>query len=687
MYFVCQADTPVLTHPSIWTAKQFEEHCQKNTWLGSKHGRLGCKACAEVMHTPVLLRRANSTTYRMAAGWGNYDMTYSGSDRKAQLTSLRKKIWLHQKTNAHLLAVKIVQQASESIITQSINKISNRAMDTTKRCFRTAYKMAKEGRPFVDYPEDVCLQELNGADMGRILHSNVTAKSMIDFISAEMKSALLSDFVLSDKKFSVLLDESTSLSVTSTLIVYIRGCFGEDEQPVTVLLDLVPLTSGTAAGIRDALYAVLAGYGFTAEVLGRRWLGLTTDGCSAMLGRSNGLHALVKRSYPSIISWHCSAHRLELGVSDGLKSINSINHFKVFLEKVHNVYSMSPKNQHQLEEISKELGEQLLKVGKIFTIRWVASSMRTVRAVWESFDALAAHFEAVSQDRSRSQTERVTFEGLHDYLTSVDFVTSMALMLDVLSELSFLSTSLQANNITIYQAHKKLTMTCTTLENLKDKPGRHERAIESKFQNYPLKARVRGANPIPKAQFIQALLDNLNRRMFRAPEGVEDVSYDRIVEASRVLSPCSWTPEEAADPSFGDDQILDLVTILRLGEGHKAVGDFRDFVTSGGKGNSIEYLASAVATIPISSAECERGFRAMNGIMTKYRASMSTATLASLLFIYCAGPPLTLYDPTNHVKKWIRLGRHSATDANARSKQVIDYTMHPYHSVWRIMGK
>lgn len=178
-------EASVLTHPTIWSAKQFREHCVKNPWLDSKNGQLGCKACSEVVNTPILLRQADSKTYRVSSHWANYTIAQSGSDRVAQLSSLRKKIFLHQKSPAHHCALKIVKQASENVIAHSINKVSTRAMETTKRCFRTVYKMAKEGRPFVDYPEDVRLQELNGVDMGRILHSNVTAKSMTDFISSE----------------------------------------------------------------------------------------------------------------------------------------------------------------------------------------------------------------------------------------------------------------------------------------------------------------------------------------------------------------------------------------------------------------------------------------------------------------------------------------------------------------------
>ena len=41
---------------------------------------------------------------------------------------------------------------------------------------------------------------------------------------------------------------------------------------------------------------------------------------------------------------------------------------------------------------SSNLDKRLKKVGKIFTIRWVSSSLRSVKAVWDGYSALAKQF-------------------------------------------------------------------------------------------------------------------------------------------------------------------------------------------------------------------------------------------------------------------------------------------------------
>ena len=46
---------------------------------------------------------------------------------------------------------------------------------------------------------------------------------------------------------------------------------------------------------------------------------LGSDGASVMLGKNNGVIALLQTMQPSIIAVHCSGHRLELAYKDMIK--------------------------------------------------------------------------------------------------------------------------------------------------------------------------------------------------------------------------------------------------------------------------------------------------------------------------------------------------------------------------------
>lgn len=63
---------------------------------------------------------------------------------------------------------------------------------------------------------------------------------------------------------------------------------------------------------------------------------------------------------------------------------------------------------------------QIVKIGKVFTIRWVSSSFRTVKAVLKDFPVLSRHFTVASDD-SRTGAERTKYAGLLKHLTSTGF--------------------------------------------------------------------------------------------------------------------------------------------------------------------------------------------------------------------------------------------------------------------------
>ena len=130
------------------------------------------------------------------------------------------------------------------------------------------------------------------------------------------------------------------------------------------------------------------------------------------------------------------SHRLELAIGDAVDVVTGVNHFKSFMDKLYSLYSQSSKNRCELAAASKEFDIQVRRIGKILDTRWVASSVRTVRAVWQSYDALYEHFVRASVDMSRDSKTRATFRGLQNYLCSPQFLTNLALMYDVLDELA-----------------------------------------------------------------------------------------------------------------------------------------------------------------------------------------------------------------------------------------------------------
>lgn len=74
------------------------------------------------------------------------------------------------------------------------------------------------------------------------------------------------------------------------------------------------------------------------------------------------------------------------------------------MDKLYALCNTSNKNRMELRESATSLDVQLCKIGRILDTRCVASSLRTVEAVWSNYPALHKHFKTTSQDSSRDSS-------------------------------------------------------------------------------------------------------------------------------------------------------------------------------------------------------------------------------------------------------------------------------------------
>lgn len=80
-------------------------------------------------------------------------------------------------------------------------------------------------------------------------------------------------------------------------------------------------------------------------------------------------------------------------------------------------------------------------------------------------------------------------------------------------------------------------------------------------------------------------------------------------------------------------------------------------------------LVKAVKTLPVSTAECERGFSQMNILASSTRSSLAMQTLSTLMLIKCVGPPPQKFEPHPYVKTWIAKNHCLADDSKARGRK------------------
>jgi hypothetical protein len=203
----------------------------------------------------------------------------SSGDREVQLTSLRKKINKHFNSKAHSIATEIKYVQKKNAITDSCKQLIKQNKKKTESVFRTAYYLTKSNRPFTDYPNLIELQELNGVDCGKILHSRYNATEIVNCIADEMKSILLKEIISNESKIAVVIDESTTLCRKSCLVVYLKASVSSFEhEPELIFLDLIELPSQKSETITTVLLQTLHACGLSEDFLQRHLIAFVSDG-------------------------------------------------------------------------------------------------------------------------------------------------------------------------------------------------------------------------------------------------------------------------------------------------------------------------------------------------------------------------------------------------------------------------
>ena len=86
-------------------------------------------------------------------------------------------------------------------------------------------------------------------------------------------------------------------------------------------------------------------------------------------------------------------------MGDSVKAVDGFYHIQALFDKIYCCHSYSAKFQRELQEIATELEMEIKKIGKVFDVRWAASSRRALNALVHNFAALYKHFKQQSESK------------------------------------------------------------------------------------------------------------------------------------------------------------------------------------------------------------------------------------------------------------------------------------------------
>ena len=129
-----------------------------------------------------------------------------------------------------------------------------------------------------------------------------------------------------------------------------------------------------------------------------------------MLSSYNSVYYFLKERYKLLICFHCLPHKLELAIHDSRINEKRITVIGEIFIKVYNDFNRSSYRINKLKEIASELGCEYNKPNRIFTIRWISSSVSTIKGFIKGYKALVKYYEErIKEAQSQAQKENVLF--------------------------------------------------------------------------------------------------------------------------------------------------------------------------------------------------------------------------------------------------------------------------------------
>ena len=464
----------------------------------------------------------------------------------------------------------------------------------------------------------------------------------------------------------MIADEATDSANDEQLSISIR--FVENGTPNEKFLGFHECRSGvTGEAIAGDILEQLTEWQLEPQLL----RGQAYDGAGAMAGRSKGAAARITSQYPKAVYTHCAAHRLNLCVVKCC-SVREVSNMMQTADAVARFFSNSPKRQLALETWIDDIfqDEKRKKLKEMCRTRWVERH--------EAFEIFADLFlptvsclEAIA-NASTAEWNRESRSDAQSLVLSMlrfSFILALVATQRVLAYTKGLSVKLQGPYVDVAHAHREIETVKTTLQGVRanvksfhahiyTQASLIAQSVDTEESTPRLANRQQHRQNIPAPNctdyyclnltipLLDHLITELNTRF-------DTASSQNVMEFMRLLpSAITCTAPKSSRQNFENilqfyendlpcplsfDSELDLwqhkweaepqlASELNTPERCLAHTD-KDFFPN------IHVLLRIMATLPVTSCECERSISMLKLVKSPLRSSMGQDRLNGLAML------------------------------------------------------
>lgn len=441
--------------------------------------------------------------------------------------------------------------------------------------------------------------------------------------------------------FSWQIDETTDISCHSQLSIMARFV---DTQGVIQerFLGFFDVSSGRdARSLFEFVQSEMTPYKFAEKLVAQ-----TYDGAAVMASALNGLQAKVREVAPAATFVHCYAHRLNLVLSQGVKSIPKARVFFAHLGGFTSFFSKSSKRVALLEELD------CARMPKTAPTRWNFSS-RVVNTVARNHEKLLNTFTRVLEHPSMDDETTRLADGLKGKLEDFEFMFLLFTFEQLFAQTDILFNILQQKAMDVAFCKRRIEHLMQLLAEL-----RSDRAFEETYSKAASVTedpefghrRRRRQGEQSHTEFYRSLYeavhDSIRAQLTQRFQQLDRLHFMELLDFEKFDSFKAAFPTKALANLFEtyghffDEPKLkaQLQHYYSDDELHssKKLCEAISFMKSNGLDEAmaeVYRLMSLIATIGATSAGVERSFSCLKRIKSFTRNSMGQERLKSLATI------------------------------------------------------
>lgn len=495
-----------------------------------------------------------------------------------------------------------------------------------------------------------------------VLKPNFEAEMLLDLRSCQ-------NIKTRSPMFSVIIDETTDVTTTSTMAVVTKYYSEKSLQVKTKFLCLVELQRADAQSLFDTLAKALT----DANLNIQHAIGFGADTTNVMFGEQGGIIAKIRHVNPHCMFIKCVCHSTALSVSHASKhtiprAINQI------VQEVYGYFSHSSKRQREFIEFQDFVGTDHHKLLRHYEIRWL-SLHACIKRILDQWDALKLFFQAQFLE-DRNISAEFLCNSLNDKIHKLYFF-ALDYILQIVNKLNII---FQGDFTTVHRAFKDIFEAYTCLLSCYMKANYLKTtdplAIDPKSAvNFlPLKDIYLGVNVSTEIDristdvnmkpgiqtflqrmqsFVSELGSQLKARLplsnlfkdlqFLDPQHVVYKDFTSTISVAKRFpnivdeSSIQNVDDELRQIKF-DKNVKDLLesggstnsTVLSVDEFWGAIGKMLD-ANGATKYPNIVNFAKALLSFPMSNASCERIFSKVNLTKTNIRNRFLTQHVSAII--------------------------------------------------------